>query len=102
MTRTVINILGLIVCATVKAQSITPSENSYPVNDVLQTKQVYADGVDLQTDGEVWSLETSVLSEKLYGTVYAMKGDSLMKLERGSRTYYHQSGNHGVGSTDHF
>ena len=84
MTRVVIIILGLIVCTTVKAQSITPSENSYRVNDEQQTKRVYADGVDMQTDGGVWCLETAVLSEKPYVTVYAMKGDSLMKLERGS------------------
>ena len=56
----------------------------------MEKKQVTVKGFDLNNKHGVWSLEDSELSKATFQAEYTTETDTLMAVERGSRTYYHQ------------
>ena len=71
-------------------QQISQSNNRYRGNDALEKKQVTVKGFDLNSKNSVWSLEDLELSKATYQAEYTMETDTLMAVERGKRSYYHQ------------
>lgn len=103
MKKVISAIISLNICLTISGQQISQSNNRYRGNDALEKKQVTVIGFDLNSNNSVWSLEDSELSKATYQAEYTTEMDTLMAIERGSRTYYRQDrdvGDHGV-STDH-
>ena len=66
------------------------SNNRYRGNDALEKKQVMLKGFDLNSKNSVWNLEDAELSKATFQAEYTTETDTLMAVERGSRTYYHQ------------
>jgi hypothetical protein len=78
----------MAVCASIYGQQINLSNNRYRGNDVLEKKQVTVKGFSLSDTKGVWSLEEAELSEESYNAEYSTETDTLMAVERGSRTYF--------------
>lgn len=66
------------------------SNNRYRGNDALEKKQGMLKGFDLNSKNSVWNLEDAELSKATFQAEYTTETDTLMAVERGSRTYYHQ------------
>ena len=84
-------IISLSVCITLCGQTISESNNRYRGNDVLEKKQITVKGFSLSNTKGVWSLEEAELSEESYNAEYSTETDTLMAVERGSRTYYREA-----------
>ena len=82
--------ISFLVCLTISGQQINQSRNHYRNGDILEKKQVSVEGFDLNGKNGVWSLEDAELSKKSFSTEYTAEGDTMMMLERGNRTYFHQ------------
>ncbi|MBE6267096.1 MAG: hypothetical protein E7102_11640 [Prevotella ruminicola] len=74
----------------ISGQQIIHPSNHYRNGDVLEKKQVSVEGFELNSKNGVWSLEDAEVSKKSFNTEYSTKNDTLMMLERGNRTYFHQ------------
>jgi hypothetical protein len=92
MKKIISAIISLNICLTISGQQISQSNNRYRGNDALEKKQITVKGFDLNSKNCVWSLEDSELSKATYQAEYTTEMDTLMAIERGSRTYYHQDG----------
>ena len=92
MKKVISAIISLNICLTISGQQISQSNNRYRGNDLLEKKQVTVKGFDLNNKHGVWSLEDSELSKATFQAEYTTETDTLMAVERGSRTYYHQDG----------
>lgn len=90
MKKVISAIISLNICLTISGQQISQSNNRYRGNDALEKKQVTVIGFDLNSNNSVWSLEDAELSKATYQAEYTAETDTLMAVERGSRTYYHQ------------
>ena len=90
MIKTLFTIISFTICLTINGQQISQSNNRYRGNDALEKKQVTLKGFDLNNKHGVWSLEDSELSKATYQAEYTTETDTLMAVERGSRTYYRQ------------
>lgn len=80
----------LFICLTINGQQINQSSNHYRKGDVLEKKQVSVEGFELNGSNGVWSLEDANIPKKSYQTEYTTEHDTIMMLERGNRTYFHQ------------
>ena len=89
MKQIVIIISQIFVCLTINGQQINLSCNHYRNGDMLEKKQVSAEGFDLNGKNGVWSLEDAEITKKSFSTEYTAEGDTMMMLERGNRTYFH-------------
>ncbi len=74
----------------ISGQQIIHPSNHYRNGDVQEKKQVIVEGFDLSGKNGVWSLEDAEISKKTYITEYTADADTMMMLERGNRTYFHQ------------
>ena len=90
MKKTVFSLILFSVCLTISGQQISQSNNRYRGNDALEKKQVTVKGFDLNSKNSVWNLEDAELSKATYQAEYTTETDTLMAVERCSRTYYHQ------------
>jgi len=90
MKNIIIVLILSVVCLTINSQQINLSNNRYRGNDALEKKQVTVIGFDLNSKNSVWNLEDAELSKATYQAEYTTETDTLMAVERGSRTYYHQ------------
>lgn len=89
--KTLITIIILfVVCLSISGQQISQSNNRYRGNDALEKKQVTVKGFDLNSKNSVWSLEDAEFSKATCKAEYTMETDTLMAVERGNRSYYHQ------------
>lgn len=91
MKKEVLSIISFAVCLTINAQQICQPNNRYRGNDVLEKKQVTVKGFSLSDTKGVWNLEEAELSEESYDAEYSTETDTLMAVERGSRTYYREA-----------
>lgn len=91
MKKIYIIIISLSVCLTICGQTISQPNNRYRGNDVLEKKQVKVQGFDLNSKKGVWNLEEAELSEESYDAEYSTETDTLMAVERGSRTYFREA-----------
>jgi len=92
MKKLLLSIISFAVCQTISGQQISQSNNRYRGNDALEKKQVTVIGFDLNSKNSVWNLEDAELSKATFQAEYTTEMDTLMAIERGSRTYYHQDG----------
>lgn len=83
-------IISLFVSLTINGQQINHPTNHYRNGDMLEKKQVLVEGIELNSKNGVWSLEDAEISKKTYITEYTADADTMMMLERGNRTYFHQ------------
>lgn len=74
----------------ISGQQINQPSNHYRNGDMLEKRQVKVEGFDLNSKNGVWSLEDAEISKKTYITEYTADADTMMMLERGNRTYFHQ------------
>ena len=84
-------IIAFAVCLSISGQQITQSNNHYRGNDALEKKQAMVKGFDLNSKNSIWSQEDAELSKATYQAEYTTETDTLMAIERGSRTYYRQN-----------
>ena len=91
MKKIYIIIISLSVCLTICGQTISQPNNRYRGSDVLEKKQVTVKGFCLSDTKGVWNLEEAELSEESYNTEYTTETDTLMAVDRGSRTYYREA-----------
>ena len=91
MKKIYIIIISLSVCLTICGQTISQPNNRYRGSDVLEKKQVTVKGFCLSDTKGVWNLEEAELSEESYDAEYSTETDTLMAVERGSRTYYREA-----------
>ena len=89
MKNIIIVLIFSAVCLTTSGQQINQSSNQYRSGDILEKKQVSVEGFDLNGKNGVWSLEDAEISKKTISTEYTAEADTMIMLERGSRTYYH-------------
>ena len=90
MKKLLLSIISFAVCQTISGQQISQSNNRYRGNDALEKKQVTVISFDLNSKNCVWNLEDAELSKATYQAEYTTETDTLMAVERGSRTYYRQ------------
>ena len=90
MKKLLLSIISFAVCQTISGQQISRSNNRYRGNDALEKKQITVKGFDLSSKKSVWNLEDAELSKATYQAEYTTEMDTLMAIERGSRTYYRQ------------
>ena len=90
MKQIALSIILSVVNLTVSGQQINQPTNCYCSGDILEKKQVLVEGFELNSKNGVWSLEDAEVSKKSFNTEYSTKNDTLMMLERGNRTYFHQ------------
>ena len=88
--KIIVLIISFLVCLTISGQQINQPSNHYRNGDMLEKRQVKVVGFDLNGKNVVWSLEDAEISKKSFSTEYSTKNDTLMMLERGNRTYFHQ------------
>lgn len=88
--KKIIVLILFAICLKISGQQITQSSNHYRNGDMLEKRQVKVVGFDLNSKNGVWSLEDAEVSKKSFNTEYSTKNDTLMMLERGNRTYFHQ------------
>ena len=89
MRKLIVLILSAI-CLKISGQQINLSSNHYRNGDMLEKRQVSVEGFDLNGKNGVWSLEDAEISKKSFSTEYTAEADTMMMLERGNRTYFHQ------------
>ena len=90
MKKVISAIISLNICLTISGQQVSQSNNRYRGNDALEKKLVMLKGFDLSSKKSVWNLEDAELSKATYQAEYTTETDTLMAVERGSRTYYRQ------------
>ena len=82
----------LAACLSVSGQEqLKQSCNTLRGDDALEKRQVEMTGFSLQVKDGVWSLEKAKTSKKSLVTRYLTEADTVMRLERGERTYYSQA-----------
>ena len=90
MKSLITTIISFVVCLSISGQQISQSNNCYRGSDVLEKKQFTIKGFDLNSKNSVWSLEDAEFSKATCKAEYTMETDTLMAVERGNRSYYHQ------------
>ncbi|MBR5988295.1 MAG: hypothetical protein IK003_02580, partial [Prevotella sp.] len=92
MRKQILSIMCLAACLSVSGQEqLRQSCNTLRGDDALEKRQVEMTGFSLQVKDGVWSLEKAKTSKKSFVTRYLTETDTVMRLERGERTYYNQA-----------
>jgi hypothetical protein len=92
MRKQILSIMCLAACLSVSGQEqLRQSCNTLRGDDALEKRQVKMTGFSLQVKDGVWSLEKAKTSKKSFVTRYLTETDTVMRLERGERTYYNQA-----------
>ena len=90
MKDTILLTILFAICLKISGQQINQSSNHYRNGDMLEKRQVKVEGFELNGNNGVWSLEDAEISKKTYIAEYTAEADTMMMLERGKRTYFHQ------------
>lgn len=91
MRKMILSVILSAVGFAVSAQQLNHQRNHYREGDILEKRQFTVDGFSLQGENGVWSLEGMELARKTFRAEYTIEKGTLMKIERGNRTYYRQT-----------